>query len=92
MKTALAKHPDIAKEFAGLGLDAHFLQSAIKKHATWRRKSVGTGQTTGVKKKEVVDSPECLKAKQGDALEGGQVGRPIAQKGGVHELPNPNRE
>ena len=31
--------------------------------------------------KEVVDSPECLKAKQGDALEGGQVGRPIAQKG-----------
>jgi len=28
--------------------------------------------------KEVVDSPECLKAKQGDALEGGQVGRPIA--------------
>ena len=31
--------------------------------------------------KEVVDSPKCLKAKQGDALEGGQVGRPIAQKG-----------
>jgi len=31
--------------------------------------------------KEVVDSPECLKAKQGDALEGGQVGRPIAQSG-----------
>ena len=31
--------------------------------------------------KEVVDSPECLKAKQGDVLEGGQVGRPIAQKG-----------
>jgi hypothetical protein len=30
-------------------------------------------------KKEVVDSPECLKAKQGDALEGGQVGRPSAQ-------------
>ena len=39
-------------------------------------------------KKEVVDSPECLKAKQGDALEGGQVGRPIAQKGGAHEMPN----
>ena len=30
--------------------------------------------------KEVVDSPECLKAKQGDALEGGQVGRPMAQE------------
>ena len=29
-----------------------------------------------------------LKAKQGDALEGGQVGRPIAQKGDAHELPN----
>jgi len=38
-------------------------------------------------KKEVVDSPECLKAKQGDALEGG-TGSPMAQKGGSHELPN----
>ena len=37
--------------------------------------------------KEVVDSPECLKAKQGDALEGG-TGSPMAQKGGSHELPN----
>jgi len=78
MKIALAKHPDIAKELADLGLDAHFLQSAIKKHAMGRGKSRRTGQTTGVKKKEVVDSPECLKAKQGDALEGGQVGRPSA--------------
>jgi hypothetical protein len=37
--------------------------------------------------KEVVDSPECLKAKQGDALEGSPR-FPIAQKGDAHELPN----
>jgi len=34
--------------------------------------------------KEVVDSPECLKAKQGDALEGSPR-FPIAQKGEAHE-------
>jgi len=35
--------------------------------------------------KGVIDAPVHLKAKQGDALEGGQVGRPIAQKGEAHE-------
>ena len=34
--------------------------------------------------KEVVDSPECLKAKQGDALEGSPRS-PMAQKGDAHE-------
>ena len=88
MKMALAKHPDIAKELDGLGLDAHFLQAAIKKHAMGRGKSGGTGQTTGVKGKGVIDAPVHLKAKQGDALEDGQAGRPMAQKGGAHEMPN----
>ena len=50
-KQALTKHPDIAKELADLGLDAPFLQSAIKKHATCRIKSSRTGQNT----KEVVN-------------------------------------
>ena len=36
--------------------------------------------------KEVVDSPKCLKPKQGDALEG-SPSSPIAQKGDAHELP-----
>jgi len=70
MKMALAKHPDIAKELADLGLDAHFLQTAIKKHAMGRGKSTRTGQTTGVNRKGVIDAPICLKAKQGDAPTG----------------------
>ena len=78
VKQALVRHPDIAKELADLGLDACFSQNAIKKPVRWRGKSVGTGQTTGVNKKEVVDSPECLKAKQGDALTGA-AGPPEAQ-------------
>jgi hypothetical protein len=76
MKMALAKHPDIAKELADLGLDAHFLQSAIKKHAMGRGKSGRTGQTTGVKGKGVIDAPVRLKAK--DALEG-RPRSPMAQ-------------
>jgi hypothetical protein len=71
-KQALIRHPDIAKELADLGLDACFSQNAIKKPATWRRKSTGAGQTTGVKGKEVVDSPKHVirKEQSGDALTG----------------------
>jgi hypothetical protein len=51
-KQALIRHPDIAKELVELGLDAHFFQNAIKKHAMGRGKSGSKGQTTGVKGRE----------------------------------------
>jgi hypothetical protein len=53
MKLALARHPDIAKELVDLGLNARFSQSAIKKHALCRGKSIKPTQTTGITKEEL---------------------------------------
>jgi hypothetical protein len=47
MKLALTRHPDIAKELADLGLDAPFFAAEHRKQRMGRRKSIGTGQTTG---------------------------------------------
>jgi len=82
MKMALAKNPEAAKEIIGLPVEGPFLPLEHRKQRMGRGKSRRTGQTTGVKGKGVIDAPVHLKAKQGDALEGGQVGRPMA-----HEIP-----